>query len=213
MRTATEDATPRTPSGRDGAAARTDLHTVKNTITPHRTQFERVFHQIDDAVVEFEIVDSDEQSSSGSRTASGDGEPIIVDANHAFRDIFSPDMKRVIGLPLNSLIVPASKQDEARAFDQRTSAGESNVAFVQRSTTAGKRTFLYRGIPYEDNRGFAIYTDVTDERQQQADLTEIVALASQLCSTAESDETVETAAQIREIAASLVQFHATDDLD
>jgi len=130
------------------------------TVTPNQfvTQFGQLLHQIDDAVVNFEIED---------------GEPIIVDANHAFRDLFSPDMKRVIGLPLNDLIVPADHEAEAKRFDERTADGKSTVAFVTRAATDGEATFLYRGIPYGDNQGFAIYTDVTDKVDDHEELLEL----------------------------------------
>ena len=172
---------------------------------PLTTQFGQVLHEIDDAIVEFEIENNDEQSSSGSRTHSGDGEPIIVDANHAFRDIFSPDMKRVIGLPLNELIVPTDKQTEAEQFDKRTANGRTNVAFVERTTTEGEKTFLYRGIPTGENRGFAIYTDVTGELQRQQDLSEIVELAAELSESTEG-EVAATATRIRRLAAGLLRF-------
>ena len=129
------------------------------TALPHSvTQFDHVMHQIEDAVVQFELED---------------GEPMIVEANHAFRDIFSPDMKRVVGLSLNDLIVPAGKTDEAKQFDERTAAGKSNVAFVTRAAADGNRTFLYRGIPYGNDRGFAIYTDVTEKVDNHEELLEL----------------------------------------
>ncbi len=162
---------------------------------PLTTQFGQIFHEIDDAVVEFEI---------------DNGEPIIVDANHAFRDIFSPDMKRVIGLPLNELIVPTDKQAEAQQFDERTADGRTNVAFVERTTTEGQKTFLYRGIPTGDKCGFAIYTDVTGELQRQEDLSEIVELATELGETTEG-ETAATATRIKRLATGLLQF--TDDVE
>ena len=134
-------------------------HAVSPTMTATSnqfvTQFGQLLHQIDDAVVKFEIED---------------GEPIIIDANHAFRDLFSPDMKRVIGLPLNDLIVPADHEAEAEQFDERTAAGKSNVAFVERAAAGGEKTFLYRGIPYGDTQGFAIYTDVTDKVDDHEEL-------------------------------------------
>ena len=123
------------------------------------TQFGQLLHRIDDAVVKFEIED---------------GEPIVVDANHAFRDLFSPDMKRVIGLPLNDLIVPADRTDEAAQFDQRTADGKSNVAFVKRAAADGEKTFLYRGIPYGDTQGFAIYTDVTERVDDHEELLDLL---------------------------------------
>ena len=122
------------------------------------TQFGQLVHQIDDAVVKFEI---------------DNGEPIIVDANRGFRDLFSPDMKRVIGLPLNDLIVPADHETEAKQFDERTANGKSNVAFVTRAATDGEKTFLYRGIPYGEQHGLAIYTDVTDKVDDHEELIEL----------------------------------------
>ena len=162
---------------------------------PLTTQFSQVLHEVDDAVVEFEIED---------------GQPIIVDANHAFRDIFSPDMKRVIGLPLNELIVPTDKQAEAQQFDERTAGGRTNVAFVERTTTDGEKTFLYRGIPTGENRGFAIYTDVTGEIQRQQDLSEIVEIATELSDSTEG-ETAAAARQIKRLAAGLLRFD--DDVE
>jgi len=160
------------------------------------SQFERVFHHIDDAVVEFEIIDD---------------EPVIVDANHAFRDLFSPDMKRVIGLPLNELIVPTTKQSEAAQFDQRTADGRSNVAFVERTTTDGERTFLYRGIPYDEDHGFAIYTDVTGELHRQDELAEIIGLAEELLADPDAADTVDVARMIKTKAETLAQFHDHPD--
>ena len=161
---------------------------------PFKLQFERILHRIEDAVVAFEIVDD---------------EPIIVEANHAFRDIFSPDMKRVVGLPLNELIVPAGKREEAEAFDQRTASGRSNVAFVTRRATDGPRTFLYRGIPYDESHGFAIYTDITDDRQYHADIERIEALAGELIASAEDSDTLEAAARIKRRASALSRFAGT----
>lgn len=158
---------------------------------PFKLQFERILHQIEDAIVAFEIVDD---------------EPIIVEANHAFRDLFSPDMKRVVGLPLNELIVPAGRREEAETFDRRTATGKSNVAFVTRTATDGPRTFLYRGIPYDERHGFAIYTDVTGESGYHADVERIEALASGLIEAAEDRETLEAAARIKRRADALSRF-------
>ena len=162
---------------------------------PLTNQFDRVLHEVDDAVVAFEI---------------DGGEPMIVDANHAFRDIFSPDMKRVIGLPLNELIVPTGKKAEAQQFDERTADGRTNVAFVERTTTEGERTFLYRGIPTGEGRGVAIYTDVTGEIQRQQDLSEIVELATELSET-DDEDVAASATRIKRLAAGLLRFD--DHLD
>ena len=133
-----------------------------STDRPSRVRFERALHEVDDAIVAFELVDRDDDS----RSQSGESEPIVTDANHAFRDLFSPDMKRVLGLPLNELIVPADRQAEAERFDRRTAAGQHSVAFVDRTTTGGERTLCYCGVPTGPDRGLAVYTPVTGNRAQ-----------------------------------------------
>jgi|GEM_PF-294835 PAS domain-containing protein len=181
-------------------------------------RFGRALHELDAAIVAFELADSDERSSSGSRPQAddreerssagsqaqlGNTEPIVTDANHAFRDLFSPDMKRVIGLPLNELIVPANEQDEAAAFDRRTAAGKHTVAFVERTTTGGERTLCYCGIPTGADRGLAIYTTVTDDREQA--LESIVDRAADLAERPTTRVTAASADRVRQFAASLRQ--------
>jgi len=117
--------------------------------------FKYLFDQLSDPVVKFRL---------------DDGQPIIVEANDAFVDVFGTAVESVHGEPLNALIVPSDRQHEAAAFDQRTGVGEANAAVVERTTGDGTRTFAYRGVPYTDNYGFAIYTDITDELHQQQHL-------------------------------------------
>lgn len=117
--------------------------------------FETLFEQLPDPVVEFRQDD--------------DGEPVIVNANAAFRDVFAPD-ESVTGYPLNELIVPADHRDEAATFDRRTAHGEANKAIVVRATSDGRRKFLYRGVSVDDDRGFAIYSDVTEKLNQERHL-------------------------------------------
>lgn len=121
-------------------------------MTPPQTEaatsrFESLFEQFTDPVVEFEL---------------DDGGPIIVQANAAFRETFCV-VDSVSGLPLNELIVPENHQGEAESFDQRTADGKSNRAVIERMTADGPRKFLYRGVPTAENRGFAIYSDITDK--------------------------------------------------
>lgn len=166
-------------------------------------RFGRALHELDAAIVAFELDDREEHGSSGSQAKLGNTEPIVTDANHAFRDLFSPDMKRVIGLPLNELIVPASEQDEATAFDRRTAAGKHTVAFVERTTTGGERTLCYCGIPTGADRGIAIYTTVTGDREQA--LESVVDFAADLAERPTTRVTTASADRIRQFAASLRQ--------
>ena len=168
-----------------------------------QARFERALHEIDDAIVAFELVDREERSTSGNRTRSGDSEPIVTDANHAFRDLFSPDMKRVIGLSLNELIVPADKQIEAAEFDRRTAAGQHTIAFVERTTTGGERTLCYCGVPTGIDRGLAVYTPVTGERERALDA--VVDRVADLAERPTTRVTAASAARVRRFAAGLRQ--------
>ena len=169
-------------------------------------RFGRALHEIDDAIVAFELVDRDENSR-----LQGDTEPIVTDANHAFRDLFSPDMKRVLGLPLNELIVPTDRQAEAERFDRRTAAGQHTVAFVDRTTTGGERTLCYCGVPTGPNRGLAVYTVVTGEREQA--LEAVVDRVADLAERPTTRVTAASADRVRRFAAGLRQSGRVKDDD
>lgn len=118
-------------------------------------RFKQFFHQLSDAAVEFRLVDR---------------EPIIERANKAFCEKFGYEFESIVGNNLNDLIVPTGQEHAAKQFDSRTNRGKSNTAVVDRVTAAGYRTFAYRGVPIGDNRGFAIYTDITDQLQRERQL-------------------------------------------
>jgi PAS domain S-box-containing protein len=114
-------------------------------------RYRHLIEHIQDAVVEFELVDSD---------------PVVKAVNNAFVDVFGYEEDELRGDPLNEWIVPEWLAEEARELDERTSSGEINYRRVKRETDTGLREFLYRGIPYGDSAtrtgGFAVYTDLTD---------------------------------------------------
>lgn len=114
--------------------------------------FRSFFKNLEDPAAKFELEDS---------------EPIILDLNDAFAEVFGNESTPIIGESLNDLIVPATDQKKARQFDQRTQNGEVNKAIVERMTETGRRKFLYRGIPIGGRLGFAIYSDITEEIQRK----------------------------------------------
>jgi len=119
-------------------------------------RFRHLFENVQDAVVEFEFEDE---------------EPVIRTVNDAFRSLFGLDGEKLVGTSLNDHIVPNDQRAQSDRFDRRTAAGKSNYAIVDRRTEDGVQTLLYRGIPYRDGeRGFAIYTDLTDEIRQEREL-------------------------------------------
>jgi PAS domain S-box-containing protein len=124
------------------------------TGTNESNRYAQLIEHIQDAVVEFELVE--EQS-------------VIRDVNDAFVDVFGYEFDAVRGESLNEWIVPEWRLDEARALDERTAAGDINYRRVKRETSSGLRTFLYRGIPVSgassQTDGFAVYTDLTELRR------------------------------------------------
>ncbi|MFC6975057.1 ATP-binding protein [Halomicroarcula sp. GCM10025709] len=119
-------------------------------------RFDHLFDLIEDPAVAFEIVD---------------GTPVVRAVNVSFTATFGHDTPDALGESLNELIVPDGKDAEATDYDQRTADGKTNHAVVSRQTVDGRREFDYHSVPYraEDGRryGFAIYTDVTEDRRRQ----------------------------------------------
>ena len=115
-----------------------------------------LIEHIGDAVVEFELTDE---------------EPIVLDVNQAFVDVFGYDREEIIDTSLNEFIVPEWLSEEARDLDERTASGEINYRRVQRETAEGLREFLYRGVPYDGTGdridGFAVYTDLTEVTRKE----------------------------------------------
>ena len=168
--------------------------------------FKRLFNQLNDPVVEFEL---------------DDGEPIIVETNEAFADTFAPETDSLVDEPLNDLIVPADRYREAETFDRRTESGESNAAVVERVTVDGPRQFVYRGVPCGDDYGFAIYTDVTQKLRRERhldvlqrvlrhnlrnDLNIVLGLADEIATDADSERIAAAATSIKETAEGLTRL-------
>jgi PAS domain S-box-containing protein len=164
-------------------------------------RFGALFHRINDAVVEAEMVD---------------GEPIIREANPAFEAVFGYERSAVLDEPINSIIVP-DDDERAQEFDRRAGAGKQSTAIVRRETATGVREFLLRTVPEEREHGeysFAIYSDITEQRRHERhsqvvhrmlrhnlrnDLSVILTLADSLAES-EDDEVREAATKISEHA-------------
>lgn len=123
--------------------------------TTAEERFGHLFALIDDPVVEVEFVDHT---------------PVVRAVNPAFEAVFGYDRETVVGASLNDFIVPEDAVGESEQFDRRTAQGKPNTELVTRQTSTGPREFLYRGVPYERDGGqygFAIYTDVTEQRRYE----------------------------------------------
>ena len=135
------------------------MSTPKSTDEPKQEdRFRYLFDSIQDAVVELKFLN---------------GNPIVQDVNPAFEDVFGYPLREIRGESLNDFIVPHEHEDEAAHLDSRTSDGKYNDAVLTRMTADGEREFLYRGVPYEQDGtryAFAVYSDITDQKQREAEL-------------------------------------------
>ena len=179
------------------------------TTYPHTestNRFERLFNELNEAVVEFELVD---------------GDPMIVQANAAFADTFGDGTESLSGSSLNDLIVPTDRREEAEQFDEQTAAGESNAAVVERVTANGRRQFVYRSVTIDQGHAFAVYTDVTAELRRERhldvlqrvlrhnlrnDVNVIVGKAEEITTLADNKEIQTAARTIRETANGLARL-------
>jgi len=118
-------------------------------------QFRYLFDALPDAAVEVEFVD---------------GEPTVRRINDAFEGTFGVDISAIEGQSLNDVIVPDDCAASAMHLDEDTRHGAHATAEVERLTDDGRMTFLFRGFSYRNGdteRGFGIYTDVTDRLEQE----------------------------------------------
>ena len=101
--------------------------------------------------------------------------PVVTDVNEAFVETFGYEPGVAVGEPLNDLVVPEGKEDEAQSLDERVRAGERLHVEIERETTDGSREFLFRNIPVEtEDRpvGYAVYVDITDQKERERQLRE-----------------------------------------
>lgn len=184
--------------------------TVDSPTDPGR--FRHLVEHIQDAVVELEFVA---------------GDPVVVGVNPSFVDLFGYEFADLEGDSLNDHIVPPWLSAEAAELDTRTTEGKINYSHVRRETADGLREFLYRGIPYElgdgTERGFAVYTDLTDDHRNESRLevlnrllrhnlrnrVNVITGTSELLVDELSGETADTAADL-DAAATRLEKLATE---
>jgi len=124
-----------------------------------RDSLEALFENIPGAAVAYEMIDS---------------EPIVRRVNGAFERTFGYGADDVEGASLDGFIVPPESADEAKAFNEQLAKGDRVQTEVQRQTADGTKHFLLQVTPLEVGEenapGYAIYTDVTEQRQREAEL-------------------------------------------
>jgi len=102
-----------------------------------------------------------------------DDEPYVTDVNDAFAAVFGYDEATAVGEPVDDLVVPPDRREEARRVDQRVRDGEAVDELLRRRTTDGLRTFRFRNVRLSDDEsidGYAVYADVTDRVRREREL-------------------------------------------
>ncbi len=103
-----------------------------------------------------------------------DGEPIVKRANSRFEDVFGYPTEDVLGKSIDEFVVPPEREEEATEFNEVLLRGETIQTTVRRQTMDGLRDFLLHVVPLElgerNVEGYAIYTDITDQKRREREL-------------------------------------------
>ena len=124
-----------------------------------RDSLEALFENIPGAAVAYEMIG---------------GEPIVQRVNGAFERMFGYDADDIEGESLDEYIVPPGAEAAADSYNERLANGTRVQSEVERETADGSKHFLLQVTPLEVGEenapGYAIYTDVTEQREREAEL-------------------------------------------
>lgn len=102
-----------------------------------------------------------------------EGEALIRGLNTAFEEIFGLSAEESVGRNLDALITPDGQVRQAGLLTQRTLEEGSVQAEVVRETKEGPRYFRLDSVLFsegEQPEGYAIYTDITEQKQREQTL-------------------------------------------
>lgn len=122
------------------------------------SDFEVLFEHTSDCIVEGSIQD---------------GKPIVHRVNDAFESVFGYTTSELRGENLNDFITSDGKRDEVEAVDQAIREGDIRPREVTRQTADGPREFLLRATGGQGELSYAIYTDITAQKERERELEEL----------------------------------------
>ncbi len=135
-----------------------DRAETERRLRRERDDFAALFENIPDPTAEVTI---------------GDGKPVIRRANPAFGEIFDCDPDDVVGDTTTEHLVPEGETPISVGHREKILDGESFHMEVRRTARDGLRDFILHVVPREVNsqyRGFAIFTDITEQKERQRKL-------------------------------------------
>ena len=102
-----------------------------------------------------------------------DGRPVVHSVNEAFEETFGYSETEAVGRELDELIVPDDGRDEYERHLEQVREHDHLNTEVRREAEDGMRDFLLRTARIREggSGGYAIYTDITDRKQLERDLT------------------------------------------
>ncbi|WP_256687466.1 PAS domain S-box protein [Halococcus qingdaonensis] len=123
-----------------------------------RDRLTALFENVPDAALRYELVD---------------GEPITRRVNERFETVFGHSAGEITGENAGDYIVPSDREMAIESVDAALADGTSRQTTVRRLTADGVRDFLVHIAPLEPGErkgGYAIYTDITDQKRRERDL-------------------------------------------
>jgi len=143
----------------DNAEAALDRAANEAALRRERDDLAALFENIPDPTVE---------------TTMQDGEPIVERVNPAFEETFGYDGEALRGENVDDYIVPEGYETEAAFYNDRVESGEGFQGEVRRRTADGPRDLILhvvaRDVGETETRGYAIYTDITEQKGRQREL-------------------------------------------
>jgi PAS domain S-box-containing protein len=141
------------------AEAAIDRAQKEAALRQERDNLAALFENIPDPTVEIKMVDK---------------RPIIQQVNPAFEAVFGYTNEDVVGKNLDECIVPEEARSNIGQYNERIAAGEGFHNEVRRQTADGLRDFILHAAPHDGGddttRGYAIYTDITEQKQYEREL-------------------------------------------
>jgi PAS domain S-box-containing protein len=134
------------------AAAEIGRARALTSLDEEQDRFAALFDNVPDAAVGYVVEDD---------------RPIVESVNAAFVRVFGHAAEAAIGESLVDLVVP---DDAGERLPEREGGGDDHE--VERATADGRRSFLVRRVPVgsEPQRGFCIYTDVSELKRREREL-------------------------------------------